>query len=273
VEKTKNYYRTRFSPEVIREAVEVFDDVVGISDKENISLRMHVQLADEEWGHDSESEFFSDYRKQHSTSYYRKSILSKANLIVHVFDEDANYLTKVAVQADERPKIEAVFEVFEIHKEESAIASPPPPVPSPPRKPTIFIGHGRSPLWRDLKDHLHDKHGYEVEAYEVGARAGHVIRDILEDMMRKSAIALLVLTGEDMTNKGEVRARQNVIHETGLFQGKLGFNRAIVLLEAGVEEFSNIQGIQQIRFSEGNIKETFGEVLATLRREFSASAE
>ena len=59
-----------------------------------------------------------------------------------------------------------------------------------------------------------------------------------------------------------------MIHEAGLFQGHLGFNRAIILLEEGTEEFSNIQGIEQIRFGKKNIKETFGEVLATLRREF-----
>jgi predicted nucleotide-binding protein len=58
------------------------------------------------------------------------------------------------------------------------------------------------------------------------------------------------------------------VHETGLFQGKLGFSRAIVLLEDGVEEFSNISGIQQIRFSRSKIRESFGDVLATLRREF-----
>jgi predicted nucleotide-binding protein len=54
-----------------------------------------------------------------------------------------------------------------------------------------------------------------------------------------------------------------------LFQGKLGFSRAIVLLEEGTEEFSNIHGIEQIRFSRGNIKETYGEILATVKREFS----
>jgi len=67
-----------------------------------------------------------------------------------------------------------------------------------------------------------------------------------------------------------MRARQNVIHELGLFQGKLGFSRAIILLEEGTEQFSNIQGIEQIRFSKGNIRETFGEVLATIRRELSS---
>jgi predicted nucleotide-binding protein len=87
-------------------------------------------------------------------------------------------------------------------------------------------------------------------------------------MVRESSFALLVLTGEDEQADGQLRARQNVVHETGLFQGRLGFSRAIMLLEEGTEDFSNVHGIQQIRFAKGNIKETFGEVLATLKREF-----
>ena len=76
------------------------------------------------------------------------------------------------------------------------------------------------------------------------------------------------MTGEDTMEDGTVRARQNVIHETGLFQGRLGFTKAIVLKEAGTEEFSNLHGVNQIRYSKGNIKETFGDVLAVLKREF-----
>jgi predicted nucleotide-binding protein len=132
--------------------------------------------------------------------------------------------------------------------------------------PTVFIGHGGSSHWRDLKDHLQDKHHIKVEAYETGARAGHTIRDILDEMVNKSTFALLIMTGEDEQGSGQKRARQNVIHEIGLFQGKLGFNRAIVLMEHTTEEFSNIAGIQQIRYT--NISETFGEVLATIKREF-----
>ena len=84
---------------------------------------------------------------------------------------------------------------------------------------------------------------FPVEAYETGARAGHAIRDILQDMMKASSFALLVMTGEDKLEDGTYRARQNVIHEAGLFQGKLGFSRAIILLEEGVDEFSNLAGI------------------------------
>jgi predicted nucleotide-binding protein len=112
-----------------------------------------------------------------------------------------------------------------------------------------------------------------VEAYEIGARAGHAIRDVLNDMLSKSSFAILVMTGEDQTSDGDgLRARQNVVHEAGLFQGRLGFARAIVLLEKGVEEFSNIHGIDQIRFDKGRIKETFGDVVATIRREFPEGA-
>jgi hypothetical protein len=35
-------------------------------------------------------------------------------------------------------------------------------------------------------------------------------------------------------------------HEVGLFQGRLGFEKAIVLLEDGCEEFSNIKGLVQM---------------------------
>jgi len=60
---------------------------------------------------------------------------------------------------------------------------------------------------------------------------------------------------------------QNVVHAAGCFQGRLGFTRAIVLLEEGCAEFSNIQGLGQIRFPKGNIKAVFEEIRAVLERE------
>jgi predicted nucleotide-binding protein len=59
----------------------------------------------------------------------------------------------------------------------------------------------------------------------------------------------------------------NVVHEAGLFQGRLGFSRAIILLEDGCKEFSNINGLGQIRFPKGNIKATFEEIRQVLERE------
>jgi hypothetical protein len=39
---------------------------------------------------------------------------------------------------------------------------------------------------------------------------------------------------------------------------------------SGVELGSNFDGIQQLGFEKGRISETFGDVIATIRREFGA---
>jgi predicted nucleotide-binding protein len=64
-----------------------------------------------------------------------------------------------------------------------------------------------------------------------------------------------------------MKARANVIHEVGLFQGRLGWTKAIVLLEEGCEDFSNIEGVGQIRYPKMNIKAAFEEIRQILRRE------
>ena len=86
-------------------------------------------------------------------------------------------------------------------------------------------------------------------------------------MMNHAGIALLVLTAEDETADGKEVARQNVVHEAGLFQGRLGFARAIILLEENCEEFSNIHGLGQIRFPAEQISASFEEVRRVLERE------
>jgi predicted nucleotide-binding protein len=75
------------------------------------------------------------------------------------------------------------------------------------------------------------------------------------------------MTAEDELADGKIQARTNVVHEAGLFQGRLGFSRAIILLEEGCDEFSNIQGLGQIRFPKGNIKAVFEEIRLVLERE------
>lgn len=62
------------------------------------------------------------------------------------------------------------------------------------------------------------------------------------------------MTVEDKPADGGMQARMNVIHEVGLFQGRLDFEKAIVLLEEGCEEFSNIADLGQIRFPPGQIR-------------------
>ena len=89
----------------------------------------------------------------------------------------------------------------------------------------------------------------------------------MSQMMDAAAIAVLIMTGEDEQTDGKLHARMNLVHEAGLFQGRLGIARAIVLLEEGCEEFSNIAGLGQIRFPPNNIKAAFEQIREVLERE------
>ena len=139
--------------------------------------------------------------------------------------------------------------------------------PKPTTGTNVFIGHGHSAAWRELKDFIEERLRLPTDEFNRVPVAGvsHVAR--LGQMLSSAAMAFLVMTGEDERHDGRSHARLNVIHEAGLFQGKIGFERAIVLLEEGCEEFSNIAGLGQVRFPKGQIRSTFEEVRRTLERE------
>jgi hypothetical protein len=140
-------------------------------------------------------------------------------------------------------------------------------VTAPAQGNAVFIGHGGSLLWRELKDFIADRVELAWEEFNRVPVAGVTNITRLSDMLDATGIAFVVLTAEDEHATGEAVARQNVVHEAGLFQGRLGFARAIVLLEEGCAGFSNIEGLGQIRFPKGNIGAAFEEVRRVLERE------
>ena len=131
----------------------------------------------------------------------------------------------------------------------------------------VFIGHGRSPTWRDLKDFIKDRLRLPYDEFNRIPVAGITNIARLSEMLDAAACAFVIMTAEDELADGKTQARMNVIHEVGLFQGRLGFTKAIVLFEEGCEEFSNIQGLGQIRFPRGNIAAKFEEIRLVLERE------
>lgn len=131
----------------------------------------------------------------------------------------------------------------------------------------VFIGHGRSPAWKDLKTLLQDRLHLTPDEFNLVSAAGMTTIERIEEMLDSAVFAFLVLTAEDERADGTTHARENVAHEAGLFQGRLGFKRAIILLEEGCAEFSNIHGLVQIRFPSGNVKSASEEIRAVLERE------
>lgn len=131
----------------------------------------------------------------------------------------------------------------------------------------VFIGHGRSNIWKDLKDFVQDRLHLPWDEFNRVPVAGVTNIARLSRMLDEAAIAFLIMTAEDEQADGKLRARMNVVHEVGLFQGRLGFERAIVLLEEDCEEFSNINGLGQMRFPKGNISAIFEDIRSVLERE------
>jgi predicted nucleotide-binding protein len=131
----------------------------------------------------------------------------------------------------------------------------------------IFIGHGRSPVWKDLKDFVQDRLHLPWDEFNRIPIAGVTNIERLSQMLDDVAVALIIMTADDEQIDGKLHARMNVIHEVGLFQGRLSFKRTIVLIEEGCEEFSNIQGLGHIRFPKGNISAVFEEIRQVLERE------
>lgn len=131
----------------------------------------------------------------------------------------------------------------------------------------VFIGHGRSPVWRELKDFIQDELGLQCDEFNRVEVAGTTTVDRMKQMLDEAAFAFLILTAEDERLDGRLTARENVIHEAGLFQGRLGFERAIIMLESDCNEFSNIHGLSQLRFDSGKIDGLFDRVRRTLKRE------
>ncbi|MRG90314.1 hypothetical protein GF068_00010 [Polyangium spumosum] len=131
----------------------------------------------------------------------------------------------------------------------------------------IFIGHGRSRVWKDLKDFLQDRLKLQWDEFNRDPTAGLSTKERLEGMLDEACFAFIIMTAEDERADQTKHARANVIHEVGLFQGRLGFKRAIVLLEQGCEEFSNIVGLGQIRFPPGDVASKFEDIRLVLERE------
>jgi len=122
------------------------------------------------WSYDTVEEFFAA-ADQGFSDYLATNI--KANFRLSVRTD--TFGNAVSVMAPNRDQIEEIFSVFESNLERCRRPDLRWSGEKESGENKVFVGHGANPQWRDLKDHLHEKHGYAIEAYEIGARAGHTI--------------------------------------------------------------------------------------------------
>ncbi len=128
----------------------------------------------------------------------------------------------------------------------------------------IFIGHGRSKEWLALERFLARELHLNCDEFSARPAAGYTTQAHLDKMLIRATFAFLVMTAEDTHHDGTLHARENVIHEAGLFQGKLGFPDAVLLVETGCSIPSNLNGLTHIPFPKDNIGAAFYHVQRTL---------
>ncbi|GGI23647.1 TIR domain-containing protein [Pedobacter mendelii] len=129
----------------------------------------------------------------------------------------------------------------------------------------IFISHGKSTEWYKLQAYLEKTLNYKTLELAQEANQGRTIMQKLGEESDKCRYAIIVMTGDDEQGEDKPRARENVMHEIGFFQGKYGFRNVCLLYEENTSLPSNIHGLVYIPFTRGMIEATFG----ALSRELS----
>lgn len=130
----------------------------------------------------------------------------------------------------------------------------------------IFIGHGNSLTWILLKDFLNDDLKLNYDEFNRESNAGKSNKERLLEILNGTEFSFHILSNNDQPSEGGISSRENVIYEIGLFQGKLGFERAIILREEGCNKFENVEGINDIIFPSGNLRASFEEIREILKR-------
>ena len=154
-----------------------------------------------------------------------------------------------------------IDQIFEIRANNELAA---PATASRPAR--VFISHGRAPDWREVQAFIERDIRLPTLELAQEPNLGMTILGKLVDAAEQCDSAVIVMTGDDLDADGQARARENVIHEIGYFQGKYGLSRIVLLHEDDVNIPSNIQGLVYIPFPKGVIHATFG----LLMREFNA---
>jgi hypothetical protein len=196
LEKVEWYYDARFPSTTIENFYNTFKLKLSSHDLSKPS-ELSITIGNETWKYDTFDEFLAEYPKAERFSLYYYGSSDRHASLSGELDR-----VKVSVALPTRGEIETVFQTLKRDLDKAIIKKQNPPIKAEAAPIKIFIRHRHDQQRRDLKDHLHEKHGFEVINYEIGPRAGLSVKEVLQKMLNQSSIAFLVVTGEDETTDG-----------------------------------------------------------------------
>lgn len=132
----------------------------------------------------------------------------------------------------------------------------------------IFISHGQSTEWYKVQSFI--EKDIQLKTLELAQEPsiGRTVLQKLNDEANRCGYAVIVMTGDDIVGD-QKRARENVMHEIGFFQGKYGLQNVTLLHEEGVNIPSNIHGLVYIPFPKDTLEATFGALFRELKAQIS----
>jgi predicted nucleotide-binding protein len=128
----------------------------------------------------------------------------------------------------------------------------------------VFISHGRSNDWREVQIYIEKDVRLATLELAQEPNAGQTIIEKLEKNASSCDSAVIVMTGDDINAEGEVRARENVMHEIGFFQARYGRARVCFLHEESVTIPTNLSGVVYVPFPKGSVSASFGVLIREL---------
>lgn len=142
------------------------------------------------------------------------------------------------------------------------------PTHSLERERRIFISHGTPPDWREVQEFIERDLSIPTLELAQEPNRGRTVLQKLDEESDRCNYAVVVMTGDDTIEDGTPRARENVMHEIGYFQGKFGLENVCLLHEEGVNIPSNIHGLVYVPFPRGLVRAVFGALGRELRTTF-----
>jgi predicted nucleotide-binding protein len=129
------------------------------------------------------------------------------------------------------------------------------PIREKPRR--VFVTHGRAQDWRAVKDYIETDVRLRTAELAQQPNLGRTVIEKLLDTADECDSAVIVMTGDDATEQGEARVRENVMHEIGFFQGRYGRDRVILLHEDNVNVPTNLSGVVYSAFPHSHVEACF----------------
>jgi sugar/nucleoside kinase (ribokinase family) len=129
----------------------------------------------------------------------------------------------------------------------------------------VFIAHGGAADWLAVKELVEAELNLRAHYFERQTWGSIAVTEAIAANLERCSFAICVLTAEDLTAEGKRLARQNVVHEIGLFQGRYGFDRVVVLAEEGCDYVPSLALPYCITFAHNGIRSTFWRVRTMIK--------